>query len=86
MQFVYDNADFNIQIIGRYNTFHVKVRMYTVDSVFAVPPDATIVKLTNISAAEVVGGFGHLTFKQYEAKQGGDGLKEIKIKDLSSEL
>ncbi|KAG5880069.1 hypothetical protein JTB14_034700 [Gonioctena quinquepunctata] len=87
IQFIYDNADFNTQTIYGCNTFHVMGGMYTVGPASAVPPDATIARLTKIpSAAEVVGRFGHLTLKHFEAKQGGDGLKEIKIQDLSSKF
>ncbi|KAG5873470.1 hypothetical protein JTB14_029558 [Gonioctena quinquepunctata] len=68
-KFIYDNADFNTQTIDGYNTFHVMGGMYTVGPASAVPPDATITRLTKIPAAE-----------------GGDGLKEIKIQDLSSKF
>ncbi|KAG5869427.1 hypothetical protein JTB14_003119 [Gonioctena quinquepunctata] len=86
IQFIYDNANFNTQTIDGYNTFHVMGGMYTVGPASAVPPDATIARLTKIPAAEVIERSGHLTLKHFEAKQGGDGLKEIKIQDLSSKF
>ncbi|KAG5870423.1 hypothetical protein JTB14_024068 [Gonioctena quinquepunctata] len=86
IQFIYDNADFNTQTIDGYSTFHVMGGMYTVGPASAVPPDATIARSTKIPAAEVVGRFGHLTLKHFEAKQGGDGFKEIKTQDMSSKF
>lgn len=83
MQFVYDNADFNTQTTDGYNTFHVLGGVVAISPASAVPPDVPIQRMTRIPAADVAGKFGLVNLQHFEAKEGGDGLKAIKFKDLS---
>lgn len=83
-QFVYDNADFNTQTIDGYHTFHVMGGIYTVAPATAVPADESIPRLTDIPKTKVVGNFGAVSLKHFESAERGEGLKQVKIQDLSN--
>lgn len=82
-QFIFDNADFNTQTIDGHNTFHVMGGMYAVSPAKAVPSDSSIPRLKDTPSASTIGSFGAVVLQHFEASNNGEGLKAIKIKDLS---
>lgn len=82
-QLVYDNADFNVQTLDGYNTFHMMGGIVCITPKSAVAPDQKIARIQNdIPSAEAVGRFGAVQLRNFE-RTNNTGLSTIKIQNLN---
>lgn len=79
-QFVFDNADVNINTIDGLNTFHSMGGIQCVTPSVSVTSDIAITRLSKLPA-HTVGQFGSFSLKTYQ-NSGNRGLSLISIKDL----
>lgn len=84
-QFVFDNADCNVNTIDGSNTFHSMggIACITPSSAGDVAMNQPIPKVTSTPSAADIGKIGMIPLKSYE-KAEGSGLRTIKVKDLQS--
>ncbi|CAH1155651.1 unnamed protein product [Phaedon cochleariae] len=81
-QFVFDNADVNINTIDGLNTFHTMGGIQCVTPSTTVSSDGKIKRLSNIPRAHTIGQFGNVPLRTFH-KTGNNGLTRINIKDLN---
>ncbi|CAG9823916.1 unnamed protein product [Phaedon cochleariae] len=84
LQFVFDNADFNVRTLDGLNTFH------SMGGIKSVPSESTtgsehekpIPRLTKVPPAETVGELGVIPLRTYQKSQGG--LRNVIVEDLTN--
>ena len=83
VQFVFDNADFNVNTLNGKNTFH------SMGGIACMTPGGTednnivVPRNLNIPSAEVIGSFGNVPLLSY-CKPSVPGLQSITIVDLTT--
>lgn len=81
-QFVFDNADHNVNTIDGFQTFHAMGGIQCITPTTSVSSNEIIPKLKKIPSACTVGTFGHIPLKTFQ-KSNKFGLANITIEDLS---
>lgn len=80
-QFIFDNADFNVNTLDGFGTFHAMGGIQCVTPQTAVAADQNITRLQRLSSAQVLGKFAPVPLKSFQ-KRKNSGLGTIIIKDL----
>jgi hypothetical protein len=82
-QFVFDNADFNINTLDGLGTFHAMGGIQCVTPAKAVAVDVPSKRLRRLPSSDVVEKFGYVSLRTFN-KQKDSGLKNISIADVES--
>ncbi|KYM95812.1 hypothetical protein ALC62_13539 [Cyphomyrmex costatus] len=84
VQFIFDNADHNVNTLDGHNTFHAMGGIMAVTPWQAFSSCKTIQRLNKIPSAEDIGKFGFIGLKQYERK-GSAGLQSVVVENPDEE-
>lgn len=82
-QFVFDNADFNINNLDGFNTFHTLGGIHCVTPNIAISRNQNISRLSRLPSARVVGEYGFVPIKCFQ-KLKDSGLKNITIESIKN--
>ena len=82
VQFVFDNADFNVHTLDGHNTFHSMGGIACVTPAGISGPNTVVPRIRNIPSAATIGSFGKIPIKTYNVPA-VPGLKSITIKDVT---
>ncbi|KYN50525.1 hypothetical protein ALC57_00165 [Trachymyrmex cornetzi] len=84
VQFIFDNADHNVNTLDGRNTFHAMGGIMCVTPSSAFSAAKTIQRLKNIPSAETIGKFGFIDVMQFEKKNSA-GLQSIIVENVDGE-
>ncbi|XP_043285283.1 uncharacterized protein [Venturia canescens] len=81
-QFVFDNADHNINTIDGLHTFHAMCGIECVTPASAVSCGSSIPKLKKLPSAETIGKFGAIAIKNFDGYR-KSGLENVLVENLN---
>lgn len=82
-QFVFNNADQNVNTIDGLHTFHAMGGIECVTPASAVACEVRIPKLKAIPSRDIIGSFGTLPLETFHGYKEGAGLENVPVENLS---
>lgn len=81
LQFVFDNADFNVNTLNGLNTFHAMGGIMVVTPQVAITPDTNLPKVNKCTSSQLVEKCGQIKLEMYHKRE-NCGLKTVEILDV----